>query len=104
MTDGISDALQQTLIVGGGAFAGSILGNIVRPLLEHYLQGRAQRAERALGVARSQFEDLYRPIYDMFQNELPPDEPVEASVTPDFRDRVVAVVNKHRQLAEPVLE
>jgi hypothetical protein len=100
----MSDALLQALIVAGGAFIGAVLGNVVRPMLDHYLRGRAQRGENAATIARSQFDEIYRPLYDMFQNGLPPDEPFEHAVTPQMRDRVVELVNKHRHLAEPSLE
>lgn len=100
----MSDALLQALIVGGGAFIGSILGNVVRPVLDHYLRRRAQRADDARTTARDQFDHIYRPIYDMFQNGLPPDLPFEDAVTSDMRDRVVELVNKNRPLAEPALE
>lgn len=104
MTGGMSDALLQAIVVGVGALAGSIIGNLFRPLLEHYLRGKAQRAESARAVTRSEFDELYRPLYDLFQNGLPPDEPFEYGVTPEIRDRVVELVNKHRPLAEPTLE
>jgi hypothetical protein len=100
----MSDALLQALIVGGGAFIGSILGNVVRPVLDHYLDGRSQRAGNAKTIARVQFDEIYRPIYDMFQNELPPDTPIEHAVTPAMRDRVVELVNRNRHLVDPPLE
>lgn len=104
MDGGMSDAILQALIVGGGAFIGAVLGNVVRPVLEHYLHGRAHRARTAADVARSQFEMIYKPLYDMFQNEYLPGGVFEDAVTPEMRDRVVELVNMQRHLAEPALE
>ena len=100
----MSDALLQALIIGGGAFVGSVLGNVVRPVLDHYLRGRTQRAKKASTTARAQFEEIYKPLYNMFQDGLPPDVPFEHAVTPEMRDRIVELVNKNRDLADPALE
>ena len=99
----MSDTVGNALIVAAGAFAGSILGNIGRPLLEHFLKKSAEHRQLRNAQAREQFDLLYKPLYDYFNNAIPPDEGVEALDERD-RDQVIALVRKNRHLAESDLE
>jgi hypothetical protein len=99
----VPEALWQALIVAAGAFVGSVLGNVVRPLLEHWLQGKADRRQRTKASAELQFTQLYKPLYDSFEEGWAPDASIE-EIPPEMRDHIVDLVNKHRHLAEPELE
>lgn len=99
----MADTVIAALIIAAGAFVGSILGNVVQPFLAHGLKKWEESRQAKTDSTRAQFDELYRPLYDLFQNRVIPDEGIESLDEKDATE-IADLVRGHRQLAEPRLE